>query len=260
MVLPALNNLLQLPAVNFSDNKCNSGFPKNDSSPVTDRICLHFSDPSVPRGMKVSSLVTPESLVEGTNEWCQCKFSVSPSTIRAGSQLKHYNDLRKAAKFTDTVIVIEDHKFPVHSQLLSISSEYFEHIAFRDFPVAAEIHLDDVTSASNFELLLNFIYSGSLPVAEENFTELYRDSSFFLMPQALDVCRKWLLSQLNIESPNEKALELAVDIILSHGDEEILASVFTILAKDLEKYKGPEMWFLTPSVKHLQTLLPCYNR
>ncbi|VDL97750.1 unnamed protein product [Schistocephalus solidus] len=156
-----------------------------------------------------------------------------------------YDDLRKAAKFTDTVIIVEGRKFPVHSQLLSVSSEYFEHIAFRDFPVAPEIHLADVTSASTFELLLNFVYSGSLPITEENFTELYRDSSFFLMPQALDVCRKWLLSQLDVSSPNEKVLQLAADIILSHGDDEILDSVFTVLAKDLEKYKGPSALFIS---------------
>uniref|UniRef100_A0A0V0J966 Kelch-like protein 24 n=2 Tax=Schistocephalus solidus TaxID=70667 RepID=A0A0V0J966_SCHSO len=176
--------------------------------------------------MKTSCLITPESLFEGTKEWCQW------------SQLMCYDDLRKAAKFTDTVIIVEGRKFPVHSQLLSVSSEYFEHIAFRDFPVAPEIHLADVTSASTFELLLNFVYSGSLPITEENFTELYRDSSFFLMPQALDVCRKWLLSQLDVSSPNEKVLQLAADIILSHGDDEILDSVFTVLAKDLEKYKA----------------------
>ncbi|BHF60940.1 hypothetical protein SprV_0100391000 [Sparganum proliferum] len=168
----------------------------------------------------------PESLVEGTQEWCQ------------SSQLAYYNDLRKAAKFTDTVVVVEGRKFPVHSQLISASSEYFEHIAFRDFPVAPEIDLADVTSASTFELLLNFVYSGSLPITEENFTELYRVSSFLLMSQALDACRKWLLSQLDVvSSPSEQGLQLAVSIVLSHGDEEILDTIFTVLATDLEKYK-----------------------
>ncbi|BHF60938.1 hypothetical protein SprV_0100390800 [Sparganum proliferum] len=168
----------------------------------------------------------PESLVEGTQEWCQ------------SSQLAYYNDFRKAAKFTDTVVVVEGRKFPVHSQLLSASSEYFEHIAFRDFPVAPEIDLADVTSASTFELLLNFVYSGSLPITGKNFTELYRVSSFLLMSQALDACRKWLLSQLDVvSSPSKKRLQLAVSIVLSHGDEEILDPIFTVLATDLEKYQ-----------------------
>ncbi|KAM9201037.1 kelch-like protein 29 isoform 1-T4 [Dugong dugon] len=116
--------------------------------------------------------------------------------------LKELNQQRRAKAFTDLKIVVEGREFEVHQNVLASCSLYFKDLiqrSVRDGGQGGREKLELVLSnlqADVLELLLEFVYTGSLVIDSANAKTLLEAASKFQFHTFCKVCVSFLEKQL----------------------------------------------------------------
>uniref|UniRef100_A0A2I3RGL8 Kelch like family member 29 n=2 Tax=Homininae TaxID=207598 RepID=A0A2I3RGL8_PANTR len=116
--------------------------------------------------------------------------------------LKELNQQRRAKAFTDLKIVVEGREFEVHQNVLASCSLYFKDLIQRsvqDSGQGGREKLELVLSnlqADVLELLLEFVYTGSLVIDSANAKTLLEAASKFQFHTFCKVCVSFLEKQL----------------------------------------------------------------
>uniref|UniRef100_A0A2K6SLE3 Kelch like family member 29 n=1 Tax=Saimiri boliviensis boliviensis TaxID=39432 RepID=A0A2K6SLE3_SAIBB len=116
--------------------------------------------------------------------------------------LKELNQQRRAKAFTDLKIVVEGREFEVHQNVLASCSLYFKDLiqrSMQDSGQGGREKLELVLSnlqADVLELLLEFVYTGSLVIDSANAKTLLEAASKFQFHTFCKVCVSFLEKQL----------------------------------------------------------------
>ncbi|XP_053141118.1 kelch-like protein 29 isoform X6 [Hemicordylus capensis] len=115
--------------------------------------------------------------------------------------LKELNQQRRAKEFTDLKIIVEGKEFEVHQNVLASCSLYFKDLIKRSSRDSSrsgeklELELSNLT-ADVLELLLEFVYTGSLVIDSANAKTLLEAASKFQFHTFCKVCVSFLEKQL----------------------------------------------------------------
>ncbi|XP_037085880.1 actin-binding protein IPP-like [Pollicipes pollicipes] len=111
--------------------------------------------------------------------------------------LININDLRKATKFCDVVLMAGDAGFKAHKAVLSASSPYF-HAMFNGGLAEQEQSVVSIRRLSPvmLSMLLDFIYTGDVDVTEENVQELILAADMLELSDVVEICSAFLKQQL----------------------------------------------------------------
>lgn len=105
--------------------------------------------------------------------------------------LLQLNQQRSKGFFCDVIIVVENALFRAHKNILAASSMYFKSLVLHD----NLINLDtDMVNAAIFRQILDFIYTGKLPMteqaSEQNVNGLLTAASYLQLHDLTALCRK----------------------------------------------------------------------
>uniref|UniRef100_A0A3Q3S524 Kelch-like family member 29 n=1 Tax=Mastacembelus armatus TaxID=205130 RepID=A0A3Q3S524_9TELE len=116
--------------------------------------------------------------------------------------LKELNQQRRAKEFTDLKIIVEGKEFEVHQNVLASCSLYFKDLVkrfafdFSNSPLSMlELNMSNI-SADVLELLLEFVYTGSLVIDSANAKTLLEAANKFQFNTFCKVCVSFLEKQL----------------------------------------------------------------
>uniref|UniRef100_A0A4X2KE85 Kelch like family member 29 n=1 Tax=Vombatus ursinus TaxID=29139 RepID=A0A4X2KE85_VOMUR len=111
--------------------------------------------------------------------------------------LKELNQQRKTKEFTDLKIIVDGKVFEVHQNVVASCSLYLKDLIkrFRDSRDKLELSLPDLR-ADVLELLLEFVYTGSLTIDAANAKTLLEAASKFQFHTFCKVCVSFLEKQL----------------------------------------------------------------
>lgn len=101
----------------------------------------------------------------------------------------------------DIKLHVGDVTFMAHKKVLSDSSEYFS-IMFGSDMVERDqdtIELRDILP-SDFELILEYFYTGQITLHKENIGDVLKTASFFHVDWIVNVCCKFIETHLSIEN------------------------------------------------------------
>uniref|UniRef100_A0A3Q3VST7 BTB domain-containing protein n=1 Tax=Mola mola TaxID=94237 RepID=A0A3Q3VST7_MOLML len=114
--------------------------------------------------------------------------------------LKELNQQRRAKEFTDLKIIVEGKEFEVHQNVLASCSLYFKDLVKRSSGETRsrevlELNMSNIT-ADVLELLLEFVYTGSLVIDSANAKTLLEAANKFQFNTFCKVCISFLEKQL----------------------------------------------------------------
>ncbi|XP_052379902.1 kelch-like protein 29 [Oncorhynchus keta] len=116
--------------------------------------------------------------------------------------LKELNQQRRAKEFTDLKIIVEGKEFEVHQNVLASCSLYFKDLVKRSSGETRsgemlELRMNDI-GADVLELLLEFVYTGSLVIDSANARTLLEAANKFQFNTFCKVCVSFLEKQLTV--------------------------------------------------------------
>uniref|UniRef100_A0A3Q3GGD7 Kelch-like family member 29 n=1 Tax=Labrus bergylta TaxID=56723 RepID=A0A3Q3GGD7_9LABR len=114
--------------------------------------------------------------------------------------LKELNQQRRAKEFTDLKIIVEGKEFEVHQNVLASCSLYFKDLVKRSSGETRsgevlELNMSNI-SADVLEMLLEFVYTGSLVIDSANAKTLLEAANKFQFNTFCKVCVSFLEKQL----------------------------------------------------------------
>uniref|UniRef100_A0A8C5LU67 Zinc finger and BTB domain-containing protein 8A n=1 Tax=Leptobrachium leishanense TaxID=445787 RepID=A0A8C5LU67_9ANUR len=117
--------------------------------------------------------------------------------------LQQLDEQRQKDLFCDCHITVEGKTFKAHRNVLFASSGYFKMLLSQSCknmgqPTTATF---DVFSADTFTAILDYVYSGKLPLSGQNVIEVMSAASYLQMTDVISVCKMFIKSSLDI---NEK--------------------------------------------------------
>uniref|UniRef100_A0A8C2DKL8 Kelch-like family member 29 n=1 Tax=Cyprinus carpio TaxID=7962 RepID=A0A8C2DKL8_CYPCA len=113
--------------------------------------------------------------------------------------LKEFNQQRREKEFTDLKIIVEGKEFEVHQNVLASCSLYFKDLVkrFTSSPSCRKLELKMTNiGADVLELLLEFVYTGSLVIHSANAKTLLEAANKFQFNTFCKVCVSFLEKQL----------------------------------------------------------------
>ena len=104
------------------------------------------------------------------------------------------NEFRVSEKFHDVILIVEDRSFPCHRCILAASMKYFCTMFLGEYAEAEkkEIKLKYI-NADDFELLLTYVYGGSVTVDAENVYRLLKIAHFLGSASLEDACANYII-------------------------------------------------------------------
>ncbi|NWW80448.1 KLH29 protein, partial [Climacteris rufus] len=127
--------------------------------------------------------------------------TTTPTFSQQNEMLKELNQQRRAKEFTDLKIIVEGKEFEVHQNVLASCSLYFKDLIKRSPRDSSrsgeklELAMSNLT-ADVLELLLEFVYTGSLIIDSANAKTLLEAASKFQFHTFCKVCVSFLEKQL----------------------------------------------------------------
>ncbi|XP_042741034.1 zinc finger and BTB domain-containing protein 8A isoform X1 [Lagopus leucura] len=117
--------------------------------------------------------------------------------------LEQLNEQRKQDLFCDCSILVEGKVFKAHRNVLFASSGYFKMLLSQSSKDNSQptVATFEVFSPETFMVILDFVYSGVLPLTGQNVIEVMSAASYLQMTDILNVCKTFIKSSLDI---NEK--------------------------------------------------------
>ncbi|NXL85075.1 ZBT8A protein, partial [Alectura lathami] len=117
--------------------------------------------------------------------------------------LEQLNEQRKQDLFCDCSILVEGKVFKAHRNVLFATSGYFKMLLSQSSKDTSQptVATFEVFSPETFMVILDFVYSGILPLTGQNVIEVMSAASYLQMTDILNVCKTFIKSSLDI---NEK--------------------------------------------------------
>ncbi|KAM3606146.1 uncharacterized protein V6R79_011464 [Siganus canaliculatus] len=124
-------------------------------------------------------------------EKCRHRFQTSSSMSQSV-----FNDLRLEGALCDAVLTVEGDEFQVHKLILAKTSPYFRSLFTRWSVPDRKVY--DIPGLSSYmmQLIIQFAYTGSMPVTEDNVQELLTTADQFCITDIVQICCKFLSEQL----------------------------------------------------------------
>lgn len=111
--------------------------------------------------------------------------------------LKNLCEMRRNGTLIDLRPVVDGIEFPCHIAVVSSSSDYFLALCNSNLiPLDRRVQLTNIT-ASTYEKLLDFMYTGKITISPENVEDLLRGSSMLLLDKTKRKCSQYIMSLLN---------------------------------------------------------------
>ncbi|XP_037677543.1 kelch-like protein 34 [Choloepus didactylus] len=128
-------------------------------------------------------------------------YFLSYCKAHCGALLTGYQALRAEGFLCDVTLEAEGSEFPAHRSLLACSSDYFRALfkSHNRESRARVIHLH-VPSAAGLQRLLDFIYTAWLPLSMDTVEDTLEAASYLQVTEALELCGRYLESQLAPEN------------------------------------------------------------
>ncbi|OCT93337.1 kelch-like protein 35 [Xenopus laevis] len=119
-------------------------------------------------------------------------------TCHALNILQSLNIYRKTGVFTDIVLVVEGKDYPCHKAILSSCSSYFRAM-FGGHLKESQLDMVEIQKIPSpvMDILLEYMYGGSLLIEEDNVVGILEASDLFHMKTLRDACVKFLENQLH---------------------------------------------------------------
>ncbi|XP_053549558.1 actin-binding protein IPP [Bombina bombina] len=158
--------------------------------------------------------------------------------------LSQINKMRNNLEFCDVQIQIDDTLFGLHKLVLAASSPYFAALLAGGLRESSNdvVQIQGV-EPSSFELLLDFIYTGSVNISTENVQELLTAADMLQLDHVVDLCCDFLKGhvdpancigffQLSEQLVCQSLLEYTESYIHAHFPEVQQGEEFPALTKD----------------------------
>uniref|UniRef100_A0A8C4EU93 BTB domain-containing protein n=1 Tax=Dicentrarchus labrax TaxID=13489 RepID=A0A8C4EU93_DICLA len=108
-----------------------------------------------------------------------------------------FNDLRLEGNFCDAVIKVEDVEFPIHKIILCKCSPYFRAMFKGRSTTDKKVFGIDGLSPEMMQLIIEFAYTGSVSVTEDNAQELLLATHQLYVMEIVQACSDFLGEQLS---------------------------------------------------------------
>ncbi|XP_057712925.1 kelch-like protein 10 [Corythoichthys intestinalis] len=111
-----------------------------------------------------------------------------------------YNELRLTRELSDAVIVVDKVEFHIHKIILCNSSLYFVELFQRWSTPDQKVYVINDLTPPLMQLLIDFAYTGSVSVSEDNVKDLLIAADKFDIPGIIQTCSDFLTKQLRPEN------------------------------------------------------------
>uniref|UniRef100_A0A3Q3NHF2 Kelch like family member 10 n=1 Tax=Labrus bergylta TaxID=56723 RepID=A0A3Q3NHF2_9LABR len=112
------------------------------------------------------------------------------------SKSSYFNDLRLEGEFCDAVIKVEDAEFQIHKVILCNYSSYFRALFKRWSTTDKKVYNIPGLSPDMMQLIIEFAYTGSVPITEENVQQLLLAADQLNVMDIVKTCCDFLGEQL----------------------------------------------------------------
>ncbi|CAN9499583.1 unnamed protein product [Ophioblennius macclurei] len=111
-----------------------------------------------------------------------------------------FEELRLAGKLCDAVIRVQDVEFQVHKIILCNCSSYFRALFLRWSRLSQNVYVIKDITPTIMELIIKFVYTGSLPVTMDNVQDLMVKADKYDIAPMVQTCGNFLEEQLCSEN------------------------------------------------------------
>ncbi|XP_052784598.1 kelch-like protein 13 [Mya arenaria] len=139
--------------------------------------------------------------------------------------LQNLSQLRERSELCDFKVSAGGRVFEVHKCLLAATSDYFR-VMLGGINTESQQNMVDLKAVSpdGLQYVLDFIYSGELPLNLDNLTEVINTASHLQVHSGLDLCSNYMISLMTFENA-EEFLNIAdtysLKKVLDHWDHMI---------------------------------------
>ncbi|MFH4977660.1 hypothetical protein AB6A40_004369 [Gnathostoma spinigerum] len=131
------------------------------------------------------------SFVASSND-VKCNLNPMTFTDQHGSiVLERLRYQRDNGIFCDVYLVVKDRQFSAHRNILAACSPYFDSILKRNKVIKEQVTVNCHNPAV-FELLLNYMYSGTVVIDRSSVTDLLKLANNFLVTKLKNYCAEYL--------------------------------------------------------------------
>lgn len=111
------------------------------------------------------------------------------------------SSIRKNENYCDVNIRIKEFVFSCHPVILASASEFFDSMSQANIEKSfrTEISLEDI-DFQTFELILHFIYSGTIVITEETVMKLFTASEYLGIPSIEKACHHYLTDHMTVKN------------------------------------------------------------
>ena len=174
------------------------------------------------------------------------------ATTHAHSLLSSVHTLRERKGLCDITLCAEEQYISAHKVILAAGSPYFNAMFTNNHreSVASSIDLNGI-DAYTLELLVDFIYSSSLEIKEDNVQNLLAGASLLQLPSVVEACCRFLKSRVCADN----CLGIAAFADL-HGCTELHKYAWMFAIENFNEVVGTEEFLVTPAPLLIE-LLKC---
>ena len=113
--------------------------------------------------------------------------------------LRMNSDRKRSAKYCDFTLVADNHRFPVHRNVLGVVSTFFDKMFHIDMKEKRENKVEiNGVSKEVLEVILDFMYTGEMALSMENVFAIIEAAHLLDLPYVKETCSKYLGNQVNV--------------------------------------------------------------